>query len=109
MELINFAAKYDATIKDLGYVKGIEVFTKGVFIAQGIISGVKAYNAWNNSDGDCRTNDGNKWGVTAKSTLDITVGGIATFGGPIGWIVGGVYFNSPQSLLQGTLRKEMDS
>lgn len=54
----------------------------------GIQAGISLYNA-----GEAiYTNDKNKWGVVGKSTLDIAIGAFAVWGGPAGWIVGGVYF-----------------
>lgn len=84
-ELINYAAKMDASINELGYVKAVKVIGKSVFAAQTVISGVQVYNAWD-------SNNSNKWGVTAKAGLDVTFGAIALWGGPIGWAIGGVYF-----------------
>ncbi|WP_158975050.1 hypothetical protein [Cellulophaga sp. L1A9] len=36
--------------------------------------------------------DSNKWNVTTKASIDITMGLIGFYGGPIGWLVSGTYF-----------------
>lgn len=84
-ELINFAAKADPTINSLKYVKAVKVVSKSVFAAQAGISVYQAGSAF-------VTDNGNKWGVAGKAGLDITMGAITVWGGPIGWAVGGVYF-----------------
>jgi hypothetical protein len=90
--LINYASKFSPAIEEMKYVKGVKIVTKAAFVAQIVVSGVQATSAWANSDRDWTTNDGNKWGVTGKATLDITMGAIATFGGPVGWAISGTYF-----------------
>ena len=84
-ELINFAAKADASLNELGYVKAVRVFGKGVFAMQAGISIYQAGNA-------LITDNPNKWGVTGKAGLDIAMGGVTMWVGPVGWVVGGVYF-----------------
>ncbi len=37
-------------------------------------------------------NDSNKKGVALKVTLDITMGAIGVWGGPVGWVISGTYF-----------------
>lgn len=90
--LFEYAAKADETIKELKYFKTVKTVTKGLFAAQVVVSGYQTFDAWKNSDRDWRTNDGNKWGVTGKAALDVTMGAIGAFGGPIGWGISGVYF-----------------
>jgi len=76
----------------LKYAKGVKLVSKGLFAAQIVVSGAQTIDAWRNSDRNWRTNDGNKWGVTGKAGVDILMGGVATFGGPLGWGVAGIYF-----------------
>ena len=90
--LFKMAAGTDESIKALSYFKVVKVGSKALFGAQLVISGIQAGSAWVNSDGDPFTNDGNKWGVTGKAALDITMAAIGTFGGPIGWAIAGTYF-----------------
>lgn len=87
-----YAAKADEGIEKLRYFKALKVVSKGAFFAQVGISSVQTFDAWSNSDHDWTTNDGNKWGVTGKAALDISMAGVAAFGGPAGWVVSGVYF-----------------
>jgi hypothetical protein len=84
-ELINFAAKTDPTINSLKYVKAVKVVSKSVFAAQVGISVYQAGSAF-------VTDNPNKWGVAGKAGLDIAVGAITVWGGPVGWVIGGVYF-----------------
>ncbi len=84
-ELINYAAKSDAAINDMRYSKAIKVMSRGVFAAQTVISGIEAYNAWEG-------NNSNKWGVTAKAGLDVTIGYVSLIGGPVGFAIGALYF-----------------
>ncbi len=84
-ELINYAAKSSPAINEMQYVKAMKVASKGLFGAQAVISGVQVYNAWD-------SNNSNKWGVTGKAGLDVTIGYISLVGGPVGWGVGAVYF-----------------
>ena len=67
------------------YVKAVKVVSKSVFAAQAGISVYQAGSAF-------VTDNGNKWGVTGKAGLDIAMGAITVWDGPIGWAVGGVYF-----------------
>jgi hypothetical protein len=82
----------DKSLNNLKYTKGLKIVGKGLYVTQIGIAGYNTYSAWSNSDGNWRTNDGNKWGVTSKAALDLTIGAIAVWGGPVGWVVGGVYF-----------------
>lgn len=91
-ELINFAGKSSSAINNMKYVKGVKVVSKGLFWTQAGLSTYNAVSAWRNSDRDWTTNQGNKWGVTTKAALDIAIGAISLWGGPIGWIIGGAYF-----------------
>jgi hypothetical protein len=84
-EIINFASKADASINELGYVKAVRVAGKGVFALQVGISGYQAYSAFKN-------NDPNAWGVASKAGLDVTMGAIGIWGGPVGWVVSATYF-----------------
>lgn len=84
-ELINYAAKSSAAVNELKYVKAIKVASKGLFGAQATISLYQTYDA-------LKRDDANKWGVTAKAGLDVTIGYISLVGGPVGWGVGAVYF-----------------
>ena len=93
--LINLAAKYAPEIEELKYVKGVKLVTKGLFVAQIAVSGIQVYNAWN-------SDNGNKWGVTGKATLDVAMAAVGTFGGPIGWVVSGTYFLGDAAGLWGT-------
>lgn len=69
----------------MGYVKMVKVASKGLFAAQAGISLYQTGNAF-------YTNNDNKWSVAGKASLDITIGAISVWGGPVGWAVGGVYF-----------------
>lgn len=84
-ELINYASKTAPELKELSYVKSLKVVSKGLFVAQAVVSGAQATDAWVNDDS-------NKWGVTAKAALDITMGYIGLVGGPVGWIISGTYY-----------------
>jgi hypothetical protein len=84
-ELINYAAKSTPSINELKYVKAIKVASKGLFIAQAGISIYQAGNAF-------YTKNDNKWGVAGKAGLDILIGAVSVWGGPVGWLVGGIYF-----------------
>ena len=84
-ELINYAAKSSPAINEMQYVKAVKVASKGLFGAQALISTYQTYDAF-------RTNNANAWSVAGKAGLDITIGAISTFGGPVGWGVGAVYF-----------------
>lgn len=75
----------DKSLNNLKYTKWLKIAGRSLF---GIQAGISLYNA-----GEAiYTNDKNKWGVVGKSTLDIAIGAFAVWGGPAGWIVGGVYF-----------------
>ena len=63
---------------------GMNVLGKGVFAIQASVSGYSAISA-------LASDDANKWGVTGKAALDLTIGAISVWGGPVGWVVGGVY------------------
>ena len=82
----------DKSLNNLKYTKGLKALGKRLYFAQVGIAAYNTVDAWSNSDKNWRTNDGNKWGVTSKAALDVTIGAIAVWGGPAGWIVGGVYF-----------------
>ena len=41
---------------------------------------------------DQRRRNDNKWGVAGKAGLDILIGAVSVWGGPSGWLVGGIYF-----------------
>lgn len=64
---------------------GMTALGKTVFAVQVggslINTGVAFYN-----------DDPNKWGVAGKASLDITIGAISVWGGPVGWAIGGIYF-----------------
>ncbi len=90
--LLDYAAKFDKSIEDLKYFKSVKAITKGSLVVQAYVSGSQVYDAWSHSDGNWRTNDGNKWGVTAKAGLDVTMAAIGAFGGPLGWAISGTYF-----------------
>lgn len=94
--LINYAERFSPSIKNLKYVKGVKLISKSVIGAQVAVSAVQTYNAWHDENGKLRNldinNDGNKWGATGKTALDVTMVAIGTFGGPIGWAVSGTYF-----------------
>jgi len=90
--LLDFAAEADESIKDLKYFKTVKIVSKFAFGVQVGVSFYQAGNAWENSDGNWRTNDGNKWGVTGKSAVDILMAAAGTFGGPVGWVIAGTYF-----------------
>jgi hypothetical protein len=84
-ELINYAAKLSPAINEMKYVKLVKLASKGLFFVQAGVSGAQVYDAWNRRDD-------NKWGVTAKASLDVTIGYVCLYSGPAGWVVGGVYF-----------------
>jgi len=90
--LLDYAAKLSPEIEELGYFKAVKLGSRGLLVAQAVVSGAQIYHVWNHSDGNWRTNEGNKWGVTAKATLDVTMGAIGAFGGPIGLGISGAYF-----------------
>jgi hypothetical protein len=79
-------------LEELQITKFVKGGSRVLFGAQVALSGYQAVSAWVNSDHNWQTNGGNKWGVTAKSGLDITMAAIGTFGGPLGWAIAGVYF-----------------
>ncbi|MFT3704798.1 MAG: DUF6443 domain-containing protein [Agriterribacter sp.] len=83
--LINYAAKFDASIEELSYVRGVKIGSRGLFGAQIIISGLQTYHAFHN-------HDANRWGVAGKAGVDVLMAAVGTFGGPAGWVVSGVYF-----------------
>lgn len=93
-ELINYAAKSSPGINELKYVKAVKIVSKGLFAAQAGISLYQAGKAF-------QTSNDNKWGVAGKASLDITIGAISVWGGPVGWAVGGVYFIGDASGLWG--------
>jgi len=62
-----------------GAFKMASRFTFGVST---LLSAYEGYNAWQVGD----------YGGVFKSGFDITMGGIATFGGPVGMVIGGGYF-----------------
>jgi len=66
-------------LSEAGYFKLVSRWT---FVAGAVISGFQGYNAYQNGD----------YGGVNKSGLDIGMGAFATFGGPLGWIIGGGYF-----------------
>ena len=99
--IMDFAVKLDPTIENLKYFKGVKIVTKGLVGLQVVTSGYQVAKAWSNSDGDWKTNDGNKWGVTGKAGLDITMAAIGAFGGPVGWVVSGAYFVGDMAGLWG--------
>jgi RHS repeat-associated protein len=84
-EMIKYASKSSPAINEMRYVKVMKVASKGLFGAQAILSGIQVYNAWD-------SNNSNKWGVTGKAGLDVSIGYISLAGGPIGWGVGAIYF-----------------
>ena len=49
-------------------------------MSEGLISLYQAGDAF-------YTDNDNKWGVAGKASLDITIGAISAFGGPVGWAV----------------------
>ncbi|NSL86241.1 hypothetical protein ECE50_005340 [Chitinophaga sp. Mgbs1] len=64
--------------------KGISVAGKAAFGVQIVVSGLNVVNAY-------KTNNKNKRMVALKGALDITIGAVSTFGGPIGLAIGGIY------------------
>lgn len=90
--LMDFAAKAAPAIEELGYFKAVKIGSKGLLLGQVVVSATQLIKAYNRSDRNWSTNDGNKWGVAGKAALDITMGAIGTFGGPIGWGISGIYF-----------------
>jgi RHS repeat-associated protein len=90
--LLDLAAKADKSIEDLRYFKTVKLVSRVAFAAQVGVSGYQTWRAWANSDGNWRTNDGNKWGVTSKAAIDVLMAAAGTFGGPLGWVVAGTYF-----------------
>lgn len=94
-QLLDLAAKADATLKQTKYVKAVRMVSKGVFVAQVGISFYRTRSAFISG------ND-NRWGVAGKATLDITMGAVAVWGGPVGWGVAGVYFIGDVAGLWGT-------
>jgi RHS repeat-associated protein len=95
-ELINYAAKFDASINDLKYVKGVKVVSRGLFYVQAGVSIFQTGYAFAN-------NDPNKWEVAGKSALDVTMAYIGTFGGPVGWAVSGAYFIGDATGINSTI------
>jgi RHS repeat-associated protein len=83
--IMEYGAKLAPAIKELNYFKAVKVVSKGLFVAQGVISGIQVYNAFANGDN-------NKWGVLTKGTLDVGMAYVGLVGGPIGWAVSGAYF-----------------
>ena len=71
---------------------------KTVFGVQAALSGVKVVVAFDN-------NDPNKWGVLGKSSLDIAMGAISIWGGPVGFGIGAIYFVGDSFDLWGDLGK----
>lgn len=90
--LLDYAAKSAPAIEELKYFKAVKLGSKALLVAQVVVSTAQAISAWKNSDRNWRNNNGNKWGVSGKAALDVTMGVIGTFGGPVGWAVSGGYF-----------------
>lgn len=84
-ETFNYLSKIDNTITNEPYFKIMKGAGKGLFIAQTIISGYQGIYAF-------VEDNPNKWGVAGKATLDITIGVISAYTGPIGWVAGTIYF-----------------
>ena len=72
-------------LKSLRYVKGLKVVGKLSFGVQVGVSLVNVGKAFYD-------HDSNKWGVLGKGGLDVAIGAVAVWGGPVGWAIGGVYF-----------------
>ena len=89
---MDYAAKLSPEVEKLSYFKAVKVGSKALLGAQVVVDGYQAIGAWHNSDRNWRNNQGNKWGVTGKAALDVTMGAIGTFGGPIGWGISGTFF-----------------
>ena len=69
-------------------LKSSKVFSrlgKLCFGASIVYSGYGAYDAFD-------SNDSNQKEVYTKATVDIVIGAIGVWGGPIGWVVAGTYF-----------------
>ena len=67
------------------YLKGAKVLGKACYITQ---IGISIYQG-----GEAIVNNRNdKWNRVGKAGLDIAIGSITAFGGPVGWVIGGVYF-----------------
>ncbi|GIV28673.1 MAG: hypothetical protein KatS3mg027_2487 [Bacteroidia bacterium] len=84
-EILDYTSRMDPTINKFGYMKLTKFVSKTLFGAQALMSGYQVYNAW-------ETNNPNLNGVIGKASLDITIGLISLYGGPVGWGVGAVYF-----------------
>lgn len=82
--MINYAAKFDGTINNLKYTKFVKAVTKPIAAVQVINSAYNGVDAY-------LTDDANKGSVISKAVVDVIVVGITTWGGPIGWFVGGAY------------------
>ena len=89
-EKISNTGKVSRTSNVLGkagskYLKGTKLIGKACFFITLGTAGASVYDAYSNDSPD-------KTQRSIKAVLDVTVGAVAVWGGPVGWGVGAVYY-----------------